>query len=67
MGMSVDDIAKLKDKAAAFHPKMFENFLYRKFAATDTTFSALDQVMKFGRKAERMAANAQYTLFYSIF
>jgi len=65
--MSMETIWKVKDKAALFHSKMFNNFLFKSFASTDSTFNWIDSMMKVGRKVERWTANAQYAMFYSLF
>lgn len=66
LGMAYEDIKKLKDKSAIYHPKMFNNFLFKSFASTDSCFNALDTIMKWLRYTEKAAANAMYFSFYNI-
>lgn len=64
--MSISDINKLKDKSIVYHPKMFNNFLFKSFASTDSVFWALDWIMKTFRKIEKASATAMYISFYNI-
>lgn len=65
--MSVSDIKALKDEAAIYHPKMFNDFLYKSFATSDVSYNAIDKLMKAGRVIEKTSANFMYATFYSVF
>ncbi|HPC34213.1 MAG TPA: hypothetical protein PLP73_01000 [Candidatus Absconditabacterales bacterium] len=67
VGMSVSDIKALKDEAAIYHPKMFNDFLYKSFATSDVSYNAIDKLMKAGRVIEKTSANFMYATFYSVF
>jgi hypothetical protein len=74
--LSSNDLAKFSKKAEIYNKAMFDNFLYKSFAQTDTTFNFWDKVIRWFnvwwvrlwiKPMEEAAAKAQYLLFYSVF
>ena len=63
--MSVSDIQKLKDHAAIFHPKMFNDLLFKSFHSSRAKYTFADHLVGIGRGAERTSATAMYTTFYN--
>lgn len=64
--LSVDEMKKLDDVAAVWHPDMFKNYLYKAYAKTSETFTTWDIIKKGIRATENSLSNVMYTLYYNI-